>query len=97
MTTQTPAQSLDETALGRARRKAYARVVPMLFACYVIAYIDRVNVSLAKLTMVKDLPAFNNDVIGAGAGIFFIGYLLLEIPGTLLVERWSAENGSGGS
>ena len=67
----------------------------MLFACYVIAYIDRVNVSLAKLTMSKDLPAFNNDVIGAGAGIFFIGYLLLEIPGTLLVERWSARKWIG--
>ena len=40
--------------------------------------------------MTKDLPGFNNEVIGFGAGVFFIGYLLLEIPGTLLVERWSA-------
>jgi ACS family tartrate transporter-like MFS transporter len=40
--------------------------------------------------MSKDMPAFNNDVIGTGAGIFFLGYFLLEIPGTLIVERWSA-------
>jgi ACS family tartrate transporter-like MFS transporter len=40
--------------------------------------------------MRTDLPAFNNDVIGSGAGVFFIGYFILEIPGTLLVERWSA-------
>jgi ACS family tartrate transporter-like MFS transporter len=78
------------SALDRARRKAYLRLLPILFACYVIAYIDRVNVSLAKLTMSHELPAFNNDVIGTGAGVFFLGYFLLEIPGTLLVEKWSA-------
>ena len=46
--------------------------------------------SIAKLTMAKDLPGFDNDVFGTGAGIFFIGYFLLEIPGTLIVEKWSA-------
>jgi ACS family tartrate transporter-like MFS transporter len=56
----------------------------------VIAYVDRANVSIAKLTMNQDLPAFNDNVIGTGAGIFFLGYFLLEVPGTLLVERWSA-------
>ncbi|HWE35169.1 MAG TPA: MFS transporter [Isosphaeraceae bacterium] len=77
-------------ALDRARRKAYVRLLPILFACYVIAYVDRANVALAKLTMVRDLPGFNNAIIGFGAGMFFIGYFLLEIPGTLLVEKWSA-------
>lgn len=62
----------------------------MCFLSYVIAYVDRTNVSIAKLTMSKDLPGFDNAVIGFGAGVFFIGYFLLEIPGTLLVERWSA-------
>ncbi|MFO0957285.1 MAG: MFS transporter [Isosphaeraceae bacterium] len=76
--------------LDRARTKAYLRLIPILFACYVIAYVDRTNVSIAKLTMSKDMPAFNNDVIGTGAGIFFLGYFLLEVPGTLLVEMWSA-------
>lgn len=76
--------------LDRARHKAYRRLIPLVFLSYVIAYIDRTNVSIAKLTMVKDLPGFDNAVFGAGAGIFFIGYFLLEIPGSLLVERWSA-------
>ncbi len=78
------------TALDRARRKAYIRLLPLLFVSYAIAYVDRINVSLAKLKMSKDLPGFNNEVIGFGAGVFFIGYFLLEIPGTLLVEKWSA-------
>jgi MFS transporter, ACS family, tartrate transporter len=83
-------ETIVSTALDRARRKAYLRLLPILLGCYVIAYIDRINVSLAKLTMSQDLPAFNNDVIGTGAGVFFLGYFLLEIPGTLLVEKWSA-------
>ena len=78
------------TALDSARRKAYRRLIPLLFLSYVIAYVDRQNVAVAKLTMVKDLPGFDNAVIGFGAGIFFLGYFLLEIPGTLMVERWSA-------
>lgn len=78
------------TPLDRARKKAYWRLLPLLFLCYVIAYVDRANVSLAKLTMSKDMPAFNDDVIGIGAGIFFLGYFLLEIPGSLIVERWGA-------
>ncbi len=76
--------------LDRARAKAYRRLLPILFACYVIAYVDRNNVSIAFDTMKADLPGFNNDVLGTGFGIFFIGYFLLEIPGTLLVEKWSA-------
>ena len=77
-------------ALDRARRKAYWRLLPLLFICYVIAYVDRANVAIAKLTMTRDLPGFDNAVIGHGAGMFFIGYFLLEIPGTLIVEKWSA-------
>ena len=80
----------EKSPLDRARTKAYWRLLPLLFVCYVIAYVDRANVSLAKLTMAKDLPAFDNAVIGFGAGMFFWGYILLEIPGTLLVEKWSA-------
>jgi ACS family tartrate transporter-like MFS transporter len=65
-------------------------LLPLLFTCYVIAYIDRSNVAIAKLTMTQDLPDFDNKVIGLGAGLFFWGYFLLEIPGSLLVEKWSA-------
>ena len=76
--------------LDRARTKAYRRLLPLLFVCYVIAYVDRSNVGIAKLTMTRDLPGFDNAVIGFGAGVFFWGYFLLEIPGSLLVEKWSA-------
>ena len=78
------------SALDRARAKAYVRLLPLLFLSYAIAYVDRINVSLAKLEMSKDLAGFNNAVVGFGAGVFFIGYFILEIPGTLLVEKWSA-------
>jgi ACS family tartrate transporter-like MFS transporter len=78
------------TALDRARGKAYRRLLPLLFLCYVIAYVDRTNVAIATLTMPNELPAFNDAVIGIGSGVFFIGYFLLEIPGTLIVEKWSA-------
>jgi len=78
------------TPLDRARGKAYRRLLPLCFICYVIAYVDRANVAIAKLTMTRDLPGFDNAVIGYGAGIFFLGYFLLEIPGTLIVEAWSA-------
>jgi ACS family tartrate transporter-like MFS transporter len=78
------------SALDRARQKAYWRLLPLLFVCYVIAYVDRVNVAIAKLTMTRDLAGFDNAVIGFGGGLFFIGYFVLEIPGTLIVEKWSA-------
>ena len=79
-----------EAALGRARKKAFFRLLPLLFISYVIAYVDRNNVAVAKLTMEKDLPGFDSAVFGLGMGMFFWGYWLLEIPGTLMVERWSA-------
>ncbi|MSU24849.1 MAG: MFS transporter [Opitutus sp.] len=82
--------TIARSPLDRARQKAFWRLLPLLFLCYVIAYVDRANVSLAKLTMAQDLPAFNDEVIGLGAGIFFLGYFLLEIPGSLIVERWGA-------
>ena len=75
--------------LDRARRKAYTRLIPFVFICYAIAYVDRVNLGFAKLTMLKDL-GFDEDIYGTGYGLFFIGYFLLEIPGAILVERWSA-------
>ena len=86
----TRAAAVDPSPLDRARRKAYRRLLPLCFISYVIAYVDRSNVAIAKLTMSRDLPAFDNAVIGFGFGVFFIGYFLLEIPGTLIVERWSA-------
>jgi ACS family tartrate transporter-like MFS transporter len=71
------------------RRKVAWRILPCVFALYVVAYLDRANISFAKLAMAADLK-FSEQVFGDGIGIFFIGYLLLEIPGALLVEHWSA-------
>ena len=65
------------------------RLMPYLFFIYVIAYLDRVNVGFAALGMTGDL-GFAPHVVGTGGGIFFLGYFLLEIPGTILVEKWSA-------
>src|SRR6266850_2964937 len=77
-------------AIGvRARRRIMRRILPYLFFIYIIAFLDRVNVGYAALEMSKDL-GFSAEVYGFGAGIFFIGYFLLEIPGSLIVEHWSA-------
>jgi ACS family tartrate transporter-like MFS transporter len=72
-----------------ARRRIARRLLPFLFVLFVIAFLDRVNVSYAALEMTHDL-SFSNRVFGFGSGIFFVGYLLFEIPGCLIVERWSA-------
>jgi len=81
------AQSLEE----RTRRHITRRIAPFLFVLYVLNYVDRVNISFAALQMTGDLH-FSNAVFGFGAGIFFIGYFLLQIPSTLLTELWSARN-----
>ena len=73
----------------RTRRRITRRLLPFLFVLYIISYLDRVNLGYAALDMTREL-GFSNAVFGAGAGIFFIGYFLLEIPATILVEVWSA-------
>src|SRR5260370_19817016 len=81
---------LDLNSVGeRARRRITRRLMPYLFVLFVIAYLDRVNVGYAALQMKGDL-SFSDEILGFGAGIFFLGYFLLEIPGSILVEKWSA-------
>jgi MFS transporter, ACS family, tartrate transporter len=80
--------STNDIALS-ARRRITRRLLPFLFTLFVIAFLDRVNVSYAALEMTHDLN-FSDRVFGFGSGIFFLGYLLFEIPGCLIVERWSA-------
>ena len=75
--------------IRRTRRRIAKRILPYVTLLYIIAYLDRVNVGYAALEMVNDLK-FGPEIYGFGAGIFFVGYLLLEIPGTILVEKWSA-------
>src|SRR5260370_41987966 len=77
----------------RARRHIARRVMPYLFILYVINFLDRMNVGAAALQMPKDL-GFSDGVVGLGAAIFFLGYFLLEIPGALFAERWSARRWS---
>ncbi|HZT31573.1 MAG TPA: MFS transporter [Bryobacteraceae bacterium] len=84
-----PAAAQAVPLAERTRRKISRRLVPFVFLLYIVAYLDRANVAFAKLNMTADLR-FSEAVFGFGAGIFFIGYLVLEIPGALLVERWSA-------
>ena len=73
----------------RAYAKATWRLLPFLFVCYVAAYLDRVNVGFAKLQMLNDL-AFSETVYGLGAGIFFIGYFLFEVPSNIIMHRVGA-------
>lgn len=73
----------------RTTRRIAWRLLPFLFVLYVIAFLDRVNVGYAGLDMARDL-GFSDRVFGLGAGIFSIGYFVFEIPGALIVERWSA-------
>jgi len=71
-------------------RKVAWRLVPFLGICYLAAYLDRVNVGFAKLQMLGDL-AFSNTVYGLGAGIFFLGYVIFEVPSNILMHKIGAK------
>jgi MFS transporter, ACS family, tartrate transporter len=73
----------------RARQRVAYRLLPFLFLLYVVNYIDRVNVSFANLRMSADL-GFSDRAYGLGVGMFYLTYVLFEIPGAIIVERWSA-------
>ena len=73
----------------RTRRQITARLLPFLFILYITNYIDRTSVAYAALGMTHDL-GFSDRVFGLGAGIFFVSYVALQIPGAMLVEHWSA-------
>lgn len=89
--------NVDRSAVGfgevsfadRTYRKVAWRLVPLLFICYVVAYLDRVNVGFAKLQMLNDLK-FSETIYGLGAGLFFIGYFFFEVPTNLLLYRVGA-------
>jgi ACS family tartrate transporter-like MFS transporter len=84
-----PIEAVTQDIGAQTRRRITLRLMPFLFLLYLFSYLDRVNVSYAALEMTRDL-GFSNKIFGFGSGIFFLGYLLLEIPGAILAERWSA-------
>ncbi|MBY3444665.1 MFS transporter [Rhizobium laguerreae] len=80
-----PAQTLEDRAYG----KVFWRIVPFLMLCYVVAYLDRVNVGFAKLQMSSEL-GLSEAAYGIGAGIFFIGYFLFEVPSNIIMNKVGA-------
>jgi len=80
---------MDQEIERRVLAKKWRYIMPVVWVAYVLAFIDRVNIGVASLTMSKDL-SLTPEEMGFAAGIFFIGYFILEIPGTYIVERWSA-------
>jgi D-galactonate transporter len=80
---------VDEVEESRVYAKVAWRLVPFLFLCYVAAYLDRVNVGFAKLQMLQDLH-FSETVYGLGAGIFFIGYFIFEVPSNIILHKVGA-------
>ena len=100
MKTKAPVPSIagDVTTLADStsfESKTYAKVgrrlIPFLMLCYLGAYLDRVNVGFAKLQVLNDLR-FSETVYGLGAGIFFLGYFLFEVPSNLMLHRVGARN-----
>ncbi len=80
---------VDTAVRKSAYRKIAFRLMPFLMLCYFCAYLDRVNVGFAKLQMMSDLQ-FSEAVYGLGAGIFFIGYFLCEVPSNIVLHKVGA-------
>ena len=81
---------MTDAQLAQLKRKRDLHMVLPVFLVSVIACIDRVNIAYAKLTMEQDLPWLTPEIFGMGASIFFVGYLIFEVPGALVAARFSA-------
>src|SRR4029077_11549062 len=79
----------DTHLINRTRHQTALRLLPFLFIFYITSYLDRTSVAYAAMGMSRDL-GFSDRVFALGVGVFFLGYLALQVPGALLVERWSA-------
>ena len=80
---------MDETLEHAVVATVTRRLIPFMFVLYVISYLDRINVGFAALQMNQEL-GFDSAVYGLGAGIFFLGYFLFEVPSNLILERVGA-------
>ena len=78
-------EDVEKRVIGKVMR----RLIPFLILCYFVAYLDRVNVSFAKLHMNQAL-GFSDAAFGLGAGLFFIAYFLFEVPSNIFLERVGA-------
>ena len=79
----------DSSFEANTYHKVDVRLIPFLFLCYILAYLDRVNVGFAKLQMLKDL-SLSDAAFATGAGIFFIGYFFFEVPSNILLKKFGA-------
>ncbi len=84
-----PLGGVADTDIESTYKKVFWRIVPFLMLCYVVAYLDRVNVGFAKLQMAQAL-GFSETIYGLGAGLFFIGYFIFEVPSNVLLHRIGA-------
>ena len=82
--------SPQNSAVEQVYSKISWRLLPFLALLWILAWMDRVNIGYAKLTMLDDLK-FSEAVYGLGAGIFFLGYFFFEVPSNLLLERIGAK------
>ncbi|MBC9821842.1 MFS transporter [Terrabacter sp. MAHUQ-38] len=85
-----PLPAVDQQRENAVFRKVILRIVPFLMLCYVVSYLDRVNVGFAKLQMSSDL-GFSEAAFGLGAGLFFIGYFIFEVPSNVLLQKVGAK------
>lgn len=86
----TQALPLPSEAISDALyKRVYWHVIPLLILCFIVAYYDRVNISFAKLQMQDELK-FSDTVYGLGASLFFVGYILFEIPSNVIMHRLGA-------
>jgi len=83
------ARAVADARLDRIAARVFRRFVPFLMVCYVVAYLDRVNIGFAKMAMSADI-GLSEFAYGLGAGVFFIGYFLFEVPSNILLERFGA-------
>lgn len=90
MTTLSMSADLGATTKAAVYRKVAFHIMPFLMLCYVAAYLDRINIGFAKLHMLSDL-GLSEAAYGLGAGLFFIGYLIFEVPSNLLMMRIGAK------
>jgi MFS family permease len=81
--------SVAALSAAEARRRIAVRLLPFVFVLYIANYLDRTCVAYAAIGMARDL-GFDDRVVGLGIGVFFLSYVVLQIPGAILAQRWSA-------